>query len=88
MDPGAGSSPGWLGREAVFSPQAASGEGDDRAATRLFSWDATRATSGTGAISAHPACRENGRVGFPFLTWCSSILVIWPRVVTTPPPLF
>ena len=37
MDPGAGSSPGWLGREAVFSPQAASGEGDDRAATRLFS---------------------------------------------------
>ena len=37
MDPGAGSSPGWLGREARVSPQAASGEGDDRAATRLFS---------------------------------------------------
>ncbi len=31
---------------AIFSPQAPTDLGDDRAATRLYSWDATRATSG------------------------------------------
>ena len=32
---------------AFFSPQTPSGLGDERAPTRLHSWDATRATSGS-----------------------------------------
>ena len=41
--------PWWETTGTFFSPQTPSGLGDDRASTRLFFWDTTRATRGTGA---------------------------------------
>ena len=41
--------PWWETTGTFFSPQTPSGLGDDRASTRLFFWDTTRAARGTGA---------------------------------------